>query len=319
MSDMFRNCVAGCGVARMGSLSVFVLLLFCMAGCAGTSPVILPANQAAALRHNQRGVKAEATGDHAQALEEFSEALRLSRAIEHTEGIVVALVNSSRVQRHNGDVNAALALINRALPLVAPREPLYPEVAFEMAQVMVLAGESGNALEWAAKSVDADAGDQRGMRINLLARILYRNGTMAEAETRAREALLLNSQHGLRDEEANSLRLLGDLLTAEKRYGEAAESYNRALAIDKDRGASRKIAADMRGLARLSLTQNDTGQALGFYQRACAVSSAGGDRSAAADDLLNMSGIHEKRGEKELAERMLSERDRLLKKLPLSF
>lgn len=295
-----------------GCLFFAALLLLSMAGCAGKPPAALSPLRMEAIRHNQRGIKAEAEGDSPQAVEAFSEALRISRSIENSEGIIVALVNSSRVYRHNGDAKASLAMMNGAIPLITPQDPLYPEVAFEMAQAKLLSVELNEASEWASKTVAADNGAKRGMRINLLARILYLKGNLTEAESKAREALFLNRENELRDEEANSLRLLGDIQAAGERRAEAAESYRQALAIDKALGKSRKIAADLRALALLSLSHNEPDQALGFYQRAFTVSSSGGDRSGAADDLLKMSRIHEKRGDKEHSERLLAARDDIL-------
>jgi tetratricopeptide (TPR) repeat protein len=246
-----------------------------------------------AINHNQRGIKAEEKGKISLALEEFSESLRINSSIENTEGIIVALVNSSRVYRHNGDAKAALAMIKGAIPLVKPHSPLYSEVAFEMAQVMLFTGELNEASGWAARAAEAEIGAQRGMRFNLQARILYLNGNLPEAEKLVLEALSLNRSASDRVEEANSLRLLGDILAVTNRQVDAAESYNQALAIDKNLGRSRKIAADLRALALLSLSQNDPDQALVYYQRAFAVSSGGGDHSGAADDQLKMSRINE--------------------------
>lgn len=308
MNDTFRKWRVRSGV-------FFALLLTLSAsGCAGKPSVAPSTLQMEAIRHNQRGIRAEARGERLRAFEEFAESLRINRSIENSEGMVVSLVNSSRVHRHNGDAATALAVINGAIPLVTPRSPLYSEVAFEMAQALLLSGELNEASMWASKAAAAENGVKRGMMVNLLARTLYLKGTMAEAEAMAREALLLNRENGLREEEANTLRLLGDLQVNGKRRAEAAESFSQALAIDKALGKSRKIAADLRALAFLSQSQSDQDPALVFYRRAFAVSSAGGDWSGAADDLLEMSRIHEKRGEKEQSERLLSERDALLKK-----
>jgi len=298
-----------------GRLFLAALLLLSTAGCAGKSPEALSASHLEAIRHNQSGIKAEARGENPRALEEFSEALRINSSIENSEGIIVALVNISRVHRRIGDAKAALAMVSRALPRVIPSAPLYPEVAFEMAQVQLLSGDLNASSEWASNAVAADTGSQRGMRINLLARILFLKGKLTEAEIKVREALLLNRENGLRGEEANSLRTLGDIQSAGKRHAEAAEYYNQALAIDKTVGRSRKIAADLRALAALALLHGDSDEALGFYRRAFTVNSTGGDLSGAAEDLLNMSRIHGKRGEKELSERLLAERDNLLRNL----
>lgn len=309
MNDAFRT-----GGGRWPLLLAFLLSLSA-AGCAGKAPNTLSASRMEAIKHNQRGLKAEAGGESQQALEAFAEALRINRSVENSEGIIVALVNSSRVHRHNGDAKAALSMISLAIPHGTSLSPLYSEVAFEMAQVQLLSGKLNEASEWAVKAAGAENGPKRGLMVNLQARILYLKGNLAEAEVKTREALLLNREHNLSGEEANSLRSLGDIQAADKRCVEASASYNAALAIDKTLGKSSKIAADLRALAVLNLSLEDFVQALGFYQRACAVSSASGDRSGAADDLLQMSRIHEKRGEKELADRMLTERDTLLKNI----
>jgi tetratricopeptide (TPR) repeat protein len=287
--------------------------LISLVGCAFNPPVTLSPRQIEAIRHNQSGVNAEAKGDSPLALEEFSMALRIYSSIENSEGIIVGLVNCSRVQRHNGDAKAALRMISKAIPLVTPVSPLYSEVYFEVAQVKLLSGELTEASEWASKAAGVEHDTKRGMRINLLARIHFLRGNLAEAELLVRKALLLNKEHELHHEEANSLRLLGDILVIGQRHAEASDSYTQALAIDKVLGKSRKIAADLRGLAQIAQTRNSLDEALAYYQRAFVVSSSDGDCPGAADDLLKMSGIHEKRGEKEQSERVLADRDTVLK------
>ncbi len=298
---------------RAGSALACTVLLLAVVCCAGNPAVPMSSARMEAIRHNQRGIKAEAEGRSPQALLEFTESLRINRAIENSEGIVVALVNSSRVHRHNGDAVAALAAINGAIPLALPQSPLYFEVTFEMAQVKLALGEVAVAYEWALKATGAEDTLQRGMKKNLVARILYLKGNLTEAEAAVRDALSINREAGMRDEEANSLRLLGDILIGSKRSAEAGQFCDQALAIDKAAGKSRKIAADLRCLAAMSVSLNDPDQALAFYQRAFAVSSADNDRAGAAGDLLVMSRIHAGKGEKEHSERLLAERDLLLK------
>ena len=310
MSNEFKESV----FRKCSQLSIAAAFLLSTTGCAGKPQAAISPSHMEAINHNQHGIRAESRGESRQALGEFAEALRVNSSIENTEGVVVALVNSSRVHRHLGDADSALSTINRAIPLITHQSPLYAEVAFEVAQARLLAGKTNEAAEWAAKAAVAEKGNNRGMRINLLARLLYLQGNMAEAESRAREALLLTREKELREEEANSLRLLGDIQAADKRTTEAAESYSQALDLDKAIGKSKKIAADLRGLALLSLVRSEPDHALGFYQRAFAVSSTSGDLTGAADDLLEMALIHEKRGEKEMSDRLLAEREKLLQK-----
>ncbi len=302
-------------IFRVPCAVLFFFLILAAVGCAGKVPNSLSESQMQAISHNQRGIKHAARGDNLQALVEFSEALKISRSIENSEGIVVALLNCSRVHRHAGDAKAALTAISGAIPHAPRQMPLYAEVAFEVAQVKLLSGNLNEASEWASQAVAADNSSTRGMMINLLARILFLKGNMAEAELKAQEALLINRNNGVRAEEANSLRTLGDVKAKTNRGVEAAAYYNQALEIDKVLGKSGKIVADLRALARLAESLNDSGQALEFYSRAFAASRANGDLSGASEDLTKMSLIHEKRGDIELSQRLLTERANILKNI----
>jgi len=134
-----------------------------------------------------------------------------------------------------------------------PLAPLYPEVAFEMAQVQLLSGDLNASSEWASNAVAADTGSQRGMRINLLARILFLKGKLTEAEIKVREALLLNRENGLRGEEANSLRTLGDIQSAGKAPRRSCRILQPSPRNRQNSWQDRKIAADLRALAALAL------------------------------------------------------------------
>jgi tetratricopeptide (TPR) repeat protein len=295
--------------------SALLISLVCLAGCADKTTAVFSRTRMEAIRHNQRGITAESRGRHAQALEDFAESLRINRSIENSEGVVVSLINSSRVLRQNGNNEAARVMLNGAVQFVTPESPLNSEFSFEMAQVLLTAGALDQAVPWVSQAGAAETGAQHGRRINLLARLRYLQGNLTEADKLVREALLINRENGAREEEANSHRTLADIMAAGSRHAEAANSYTTALDIDKDLGTSRKIAADLRGLAHLYRAQSDLDHALVYYRRAVDVSSAGGDRSGAADDLVNMSRIHDQRGEKEQAENLLFERDSLLKNM----
>lgn len=308
------NNVAARVMARSTTFLLLIfLLLLSTSGCAGKSPVALSSPRRESIRHNERGIAAEAKGQSQQALAEFYESLRLDSSIDNTDGVVVALVNCTRVYRHSGDTKNALSSINRAIHLVTPDSQLCAEVSFEMAQVRLLTGELSAASEWALKSVLADTGVTHAMRINLLARILYLQGQLPDAERRVLEALSLAGNAAMRHEEANSYRILGDIQCAGKRYVTATESYNKALGIDKILGKSSKIAIDLRGLAMVAAAQNNLDLTLDMYKRAFTVSSSYGDLAGAAEILLEMARIHATRGEKELSTRLLNERDMLLK------
>ena len=291
-----------------------IVVLLTVAGCGGKSLAPISASRQDAIKYNLRGIKAEARGDRESALVDFNESLRINSAIENTDGMVVALVNISRVNRYKGETGAARNAVDRAIDLITPQSLLFSEVAYEKSKVSLQSKDPADAREWAVKSLSVEKGSRRGSRLNLLARILYLEERLADAEEKAKEALALARKAGLREEEANSLRLLGGIFTSAKRPGEALEAYKQALSLDKALGKSRKIASDLRGLALLHVALNEPEQTMRFYQRAYAVSLNDGDVESAAGDLLKMSQLYEKMGDKAKAERLLSERDALLKR-----
>lgn len=299
---------------KNGLRLLLIVVLLPLAGCGGKSATLLSGTQRDAIKYNQRGIKAESRGDRESALDDFNESLRINSTIENTDGMVVALVNISRVNRFKGETDAARHAVDRAIDLITPQSPLFSEVAYEKSKVSLQSKDLTDAREWTVKSLAAETGNKRGSRLNLLARILYLEGRFDEAGEKAKEALTLTRKAKLREEEANSLRLLGGIFTSTKRPAEALEAYKQALSLDKALGKSRKIAGDLRGLALLYVSLNEPEQTMRLYQRAYAVSLNDGDVESAAGDLLKMAQLYEKMGDKMKSERLLSERDALLKK-----
>ncbi len=280
-------------------------------GCSRNLPRLSPP-QLEAINHNMRGIKAEARGNHELALEEFGESLRMNGALDNTEGMIVALVNISRVNRRGGDTKAAQEAIDRAVELVAPASDIFPEVAFEKSSVAMQANNLPVAQDWALKAVSTAADGRKAAATNLLARILHRERQSDAARTQAEQALSLSRTNNQPEEEANALRLLGSVHREAKRATEALDAYRKALDLDKSLGKSRQIAADLRGIADTYASVGKDRDAVSFYRRAQSVSQNGGDRVAAAEDLLRLAQLHEKMGEKERSLQLMEERETLL-------
>lgn len=310
MSDrLWTTYITGMQLAALAVATLFA------AGCGGNAALRPSSAQLQAINHNQRGIRLETEGDHGRALEEFDAALRLNAAIDNRDGAMVALVNSARVHRLRGNPDEARAHIDRAIKMASPDSEIYAEASFEKALISLASGNPDEALKWARAALDADKGENRGGRLNLLARITFQRGNVEEARQTADEALKFNSEHGRRAEEANSHRLLGDIHSALKRPQEAIGYYSKALTIDKELGKSARIAADLRGLAGQSVAAGDTGQGERYWRRAFEVSANGGDLRGAAGDLLEMARLLNDKGDKPGAEQLLADRDRMLKSL----
>lgn len=290
------------------------VILLVGVGCGGNKTVDLSSTHLAAIEHNRRGIRAESAGDHARALAELTEALRIHRSVENTDGAAVVLVNRARVHRRRGELEPAQRDIDDALSLiVAPRSGLFAEAAFEKALCSLAAGDLPAAEEWASRAEAADPGPKTGGRKNLVARVLLARGDLAEARKKGEEALELTVREGQAEEEANARRLLGNILVRQGHRDEASRSYESALGLDKKLGKSEKIAADLRGLGRLAEAFDERSAALGYYRRACEVSRNGRDLPRAAEDLLEIARILGDLGDSEEARRVLAERDELLR------
>lgn len=291
----------------------FILFLaLSISGCAGNKELPLSSRHLEAISHNQRGILAEAKLDNQRALQEFGMALQIYTAIDNNDGIIVSLINLSRVFRHKGESTSATNAINRAIPLIDKNSPLMAEVAFEKGQTALLNSNLDEAIEWSTLAASVADDGKRAAPLNLLGRTLFLKNDVQGGEMQIRNALQVARKFNIRNEEANALRQLGEFTIKNNRLDEAAELYQQALEIDRTLGKSTKIATDLAGLARVALLRNENDLALKLYGRAYDVSSNSGNSALSASYLYIMSEIHTRRGEQELSENLLRKRQKLL-------
>lgn len=309
MTDFPRGCVrlAECLIAAL-------IALLLMVGCS-TERVRISATARHASEENRRGLLAASRGDWDGAQEEFRSALKLNGSIENSEGMALNLLNMSRLHRSRGEMKQAEEEIDRALALLANSSPLYAEAAFEKARVSQQTGDLPTAATWAKKSLEASDDRERGSRLNLLGRLLYQQGMKLEAEQLARQALSINQQNGVKEEEANSARLLGDILSASGDTPAAMKSYESALVIDKELGRSGKITQDLTALGNAAEGAALHEKALGYYIRAVSVCQYGDDKAHASELMLRISRLYEKLGNNAEAATWNTRRERLFKGL----
>lgn len=278
-----------------------------LAACSGPKPYQAPA-LLQAREHNQRGIDAEARGQHPRARAEFAAALRTSASIEDNDGAVTALVNLARLARRDGDAALGRELITQAQNKVAPGTSLAGEVAFEQA-LQLLAADEPLAAEAAARQALAVAATPA--RHNLLARILWRQQRSGDAVTHARQALATVDADADPAEAANGYRLLAEIAAAGGAGRQAETDYRKALELDRRAGLSGRIASDLRGLAGLALTAGRAQEASGLLYRAFEVSLNGGDLPAALADLEQLATLYRQGGDAERAAKIDAQRESL--------
>lgn len=258
-----------------GALLTLSLLSACVTPPKSVAPVVKQGE-----RHNLKGLRAGGEKNYQKAAAEFAEAYRLYRSVEDYNGMVTALINSSRLHRSAGQSPLAAEATGQALLLVANTPQLAHEVWFEKAQLLLLQHDSASALLWGEKALAAARESDRPRMLNLLAEIERRQGEPLKAARLAEEAREQSRRHSDRREEANALRLLGNLELAAKRPKEAVSRFTAALVIDKELALNRKIAADLRALSSCHEQLGDEAAAAAFRRRAEAVETAAGPPGA---------------------------------------
>ena len=179
------------------------------------------------------GVRAR---EYETALAGYREALQISRAIEHVDGIAANLLDLAAVpgpRRRGAAAGAVDELLADGKLAFSPaqrssaaylRALLYAD---ERPPGGVPAG--GAALALCRES----ACGNEGRIVNLQARIAFLAGDRAAALASAREALALNRKAKADEEKANSLRIAADAHAALGELAQAEAGYAEALSLDK--------------------------------------------------------------------------------------
>jgi tetratricopeptide (TPR) repeat protein len=273
----WRRLLAGARVIGMLGLA---------AGCAG-SPPPRPAPLEREIELNRKATTAFERGQYPAALAGYSEALRLSRAIEHVDGIAANLLDLAAVHRSLGEPEQAAAaveeLLSAATLAFSPSRrssALYLQ-ALLRADRDDLTGASRSAAAALALCREAACGSA-GRIVNLQARIAFLAGDRAAALAAAQEALALNRTAKADEEAANSLRIAADVHAALGELTQAQERYAQALTLDKQLGLAAKISLDLLRLGDVAAGLGRGGEALSFYRRARDASRAAADEPGAA-------------------------------------
>jgi tetratricopeptide (TPR) repeat protein len=261
------------------SLSAVSLLL---AACALTPPPPkAPPTIQAAERHNSRGITALEQGRFAAAETEFNESYRDYASVENFPGMVMVLINSSRLYRKHGEIARAAAMMDQAGNLAVQVPALAAEVWFEKGKIAALSNDLDGAVRWADKALQSADDNNRAMILNFYAVVLFQAHDLPQAAQRAEGALKESRGSGDRLEEANALRTLADIALSRRAAQEAERYYRQALEIDKQLAVSSAVYGDLHGLATTMLQQGRQRSAADYLIRAAETALAGGNSAGA--------------------------------------
>jgi tetratricopeptide (TPR) repeat protein len=247
-----------------------IVLLFCSAlsACTDTLKPEQPEVYTSSLDYEERGFKAQAKKEYAQAIAHYQNALKLRRSVEDTQGIAINLVNLAVLYQHLGKNTEAHAALAEALALPKVESTVRATAAYEYAKLYWLDNDLASAKRWLDKSLSFDDKTRIESRFNLLARIALAEGQRDEALHWANAALEANREGKHSSEQANSLRIIAKVKADKGNILEAKDVYLQALALDKQAGESAKIALDLNELGKLALQSGKTGEAKDFFHRA---------------------------------------------------
>lgn len=274
-----------------------------LSACSSTPKQKLPLQLQQAERHNIAGVAAETKDRLKVAESEFAEAYRLYSSVENYRGMIISLINSSRLYRRIGDIGKTENALRQGLNLISYYPDLEAELFFEQCKLALLKGDKDGALVWAERGASSAKDADRGRMLNLLAGVHLLKGDLKKSAGIAESALNLVRTVSDKREEANALRTLGELAYLESRYSDAIRQFDSSLAIDKELAIPGRVSADLAALSNSAEALGDIQKSAEYLQRSVDASIADKRIRAAADNLDRLIKLYQKSGNSEAAER----------------
>jgi class 3 adenylate cyclase/tetratricopeptide (TPR) repeat protein len=156
------------------------------------------------------------TGEFGAAVEYGTDAIRIAHEIDHSFGSVYADFGMGLAYLRKGDVDAAIAVLERGLRRcrVADIPVQFPLVASPLGLAYVLSGrvaEGTKLLEQAVGQTASKRSSGQGFRLSWLSEAYLRAGRIEEAASHAELALEFSRNHQERGREAWILRQLGKI------------------------------------------------------------------------------------------------------------
>jgi len=269
-------------------------------GCGGTRQVYRSAPLEREIELNRKAATAFERGQYETALAGYQEALRISRAIEHVDGVAANLFGLAAVHRVLGDPEKATLAVDEILSEGAlsfssgQRSSAAYLRALLFTDQNALADASRLAAQARTLCRESACGNE-GRIVNLQARIASLAGDRAAALAAALEALALNRKAKADEETANSLRIAADVRSVLGELAKAEEGYAAALVLDKRLGLAAKIRLDLIRLGDVAAGQGRGDDARAYYQRALEASRGAASEKGIAEAVDRLQGLGEPR------------------------
>jgi tetratricopeptide (TPR) repeat protein len=271
-----------------------------LAGCGGARQVYRSAPLEREIELNRRATTAFERGQYETALAGYREALRISRAIEHVDGVAANLLDLAAVHRVLGDPEKAALAVDELLSV--GKLSFSPAQRSSAAYLRALLFTDQNSLTDASRLAaqaralcrESACGNE-GRIVNLEARIAFLAGDRAAALAAALEALALNRESKADEETANSLRIAADVHSVHGELAKAQEGYAAALVLDKKLGLAAKIRLDLIRLGDVAAGQGRGEDARVYYRRALDASRGAADEPGTAEAVERIRGLGESR------------------------
>lgn len=279
------------------------MALFVAGCAAGPTAAQRSYTERKAAEAGKSGFEALDNEDYRRAIEYFTQALQLNRSVDNRAGEVKDLINIGRVYIALNDVKSAETHLSEAVALAAgAKEEAYLSAALaSLAKVRYMQGDLQKALAEIERSLELDSrlGVRSGSKLNLKARIYIDTGRLEEAMGILKQAYEWNSSVENRQEVANTLRQMALINEARGKIEEARKLYDEAYTNDTAIGDSARIADDLESMAELELAAGEPEKAAFLYERSFVVSLNAGHLDDALARLYKIIQLYKKTGNNE--------------------
>jgi len=246
-------------------------------------------------------------GEIRKAMEQYNEALPVSRAVGDRRGEANILNNIGTAYWALGEMQKALEKYNEALPLwrAVGNRSGEAQTLSSIGTVYDSLGEKQKALEKynEALPLRRTVGDRRGEAetFNNIGTVYFSLGEMQKALEKYNEALPLWRAVGNRSGEAVTTNNIGEVYRSLGEAQKSLEKFNEALTIRRAIGERNGEAQTLRSIGTVYRSIGDMMKALEKFNEALPISRALGARNGEAAILHNIGLVYQSRGETEKA------------------
>ncbi|MFL6302231.1 MAG: protein kinase domain-containing protein [Candidatus Sulfotelmatobacter sp.] len=255
-----------------------------------TEKYLIQANHARITKDNAKGI--EAYENLAKSMPDntdvqfalgsvYEDSGNLAKASEHFAAVlkadpknINALLASGRINIKNGDSEAALDPLSRALTLAVQVDNQEQKalVLLAMGIAYRVLNKPQDALGNYQQSLEINRklGQKRGVAANLneIAQVQSTLGKLDAALTSYKEALEIRRQIGAKKESGDILIDIADLYGSRGQYDLALEAYKQSLQIQRDAGDETYQAVCLNNIGNVYLNRGDNDNALTYLQQA---------------------------------------------------